>query len=197
LLKSILLQIIFVAYIKSCEIASCICVKDASLVRAFCPNDKYNECIANVPCVKKGNGCDFVHNQKYKECQIILHNKPKCIKTDCSGQICSDKNQITTCEYKPEYDCYKTAKCERQDNGKCEWTMTKKLKNCLNNSNNPPCKKTGCGDMCADHDIMTLWCPPSEKYKCYETAEWTRQSSGDCGFTSTPKLEKCLANTSN
>jgi hypothetical protein len=54
-----------------------------------------------------------------------------CIKTGCSGQICSDHEVISTCEYKPEYECYKKATCERQANGDCGFTKTKELTDCL------------------------------------------------------------------
>lgn len=64
-----------------------------------------------------------------------LSNKPivsgKCLITGCSGQICSDEDVITTCEYKAEYACYKTAKCERQEDGKCGWTPSEDLVTCL------------------------------------------------------------------
>ncbi len=55
----------------------------------------------------------------------------KCLITGCSGQICSDEDIITTCEYKDEYTCYKTAQCERQEDGKCGWTPTEDLVACL------------------------------------------------------------------
>ena len=55
-----------------------------------------------------------------------------CIVTGCSGQICSDEEVITTCEFLPEYSCYKTARCERQSDGQCCWTETAELKSCLN-----------------------------------------------------------------
>lgn len=57
-------------------------------------------------------------------------NKP-CFKTGCSGQVCADEEVITTCEYRTEYECYKTAKCERQANGKCGFTDTPELRRCL------------------------------------------------------------------
>ncbi|HEX5966506.1 MAG TPA: hypothetical protein VFY51_11270, partial [Pyrinomonadaceae bacterium] len=57
-------------------------------------------------------------------------NKP-CFKTGCSSQVCADEEVITTCEYRSEYDCYKTAKCERQANGKCGFTETPELRRCL------------------------------------------------------------------
>lgn len=57
-------------------------------------------------------------------------NKP-CFKTGCSRQVCSDEEVVTTCEYRTEYECYKTAKCERQANGKCGFTDTPELRRCL------------------------------------------------------------------
>ena len=57
-----------------------------------------------------------------------------CKKTGCSGQVCSDQEVITTCEYKTEYECYKRAACERQANGECGFTPTPELTACLRRS---------------------------------------------------------------
>ena len=55
-----------------------------------------------------------------------------CYIGGCSGQICSDQQGVvSTCEYKEEYACYKSAKCERQQNGQCGWTDTVELTTCL------------------------------------------------------------------
>ena len=54
-----------------------------------------------------------------------------CFKTGCSGQVCADEEVVTTCEFRPEYECYKTAKCERQANGQCGFTDTPELRRCL------------------------------------------------------------------
>ena len=54
-----------------------------------------------------------------------------CMKTGCSGQVCSDQEVMTTCEYKTEYECYKKATCERQANGDCGFTPTPELNACL------------------------------------------------------------------
>ena len=54
-----------------------------------------------------------------------------CKITGCSSQLCSDGDVVTTCEYKDEYACYKTAKCERQPDGKCGWTPNEELVACL------------------------------------------------------------------
>lgn len=58
-----------------------------------------------------------------------------CIRTGCSGIICTEpgNEQITTCEYKPEYACYEQASCERQADGTCGWTQTEALASCLAN----------------------------------------------------------------
>jgi hypothetical protein len=49
----------------------------------------------------------------------------------CSSQVCSDQDVFTTCEWRPEYACYRGATCARQANGNCGWTMTEELKACL------------------------------------------------------------------
>jgi len=54
-----------------------------------------------------------------------------CKKTGCSGQVCSDQEVMTTCEYRTEYECYKKAACERQANGDCGFTQTPELVACL------------------------------------------------------------------
>lgn len=54
-----------------------------------------------------------------------------CRPTGCSSQICSDQDVASTCEYREEYACYRTAKCERQTDGKCGWTQTPALAQCL------------------------------------------------------------------
>ena len=58
-----------------------------------------------------------------------------CYTGGCSGQICTDTPGLaSTCEYREEYACYRTAKCERQTNGQCGWTPTAELQACINNA---------------------------------------------------------------
>jgi len=57
-------------------------------------------------------------------------NKP-CIKTGCGGQVCSDEEVFSTCEWRTEYECYRSARCERQANGECGYTQTRELTACL------------------------------------------------------------------
>lgn len=54
-----------------------------------------------------------------------------CKITGCGGEVCSDKEVNTACVWKDEDICYRTAKCERQQNNRCGWTMTEMLRLCL------------------------------------------------------------------
>lgn len=55
-----------------------------------------------------------------------------CFIGGCSSEICSDQAGVaSTCEYRSEYGCYKSARCERQTNGSCGWTQTATLAQCL------------------------------------------------------------------
>ncbi|HEY5927228.1 MAG TPA: hypothetical protein VIV11_36325 [Kofleriaceae bacterium] len=56
-----------------------------------------------------------------------------CVKSGCSGTVCVEpgKEVVTTCEFKPEYACYRDAACERQGDGSCGWTQSPALTACL------------------------------------------------------------------
>lgn len=54
-----------------------------------------------------------------------------CLVTGCSGEICSNEEVFSACIFRPEYVCFKTAKCERQAGGDCGWTDTPELAACL------------------------------------------------------------------
>ncbi len=60
-----------------------------------------------------------------------------CAVAGCSGQLCVSAEEasmiVTTCEYRAEYACYRKASCEPQADGKCGWTPTPVLKQCLAN----------------------------------------------------------------
>jgi eight-cysteine-cluster-containing protein len=69
-------------------------------------------------------------------------NANDCLKSGCSGTVCVEpgKEVVTTCEYKPEYGCYKEGVCERQGDGRCAWTESPALTACLAN---PPAMEAG------------------------------------------------------
>lgn len=55
-----------------------------------------------------------------------------CYSGGCSGQVCTDDpGSVSTCEYIEEYQCYRTATCERQASGECGWTETPALTQCI------------------------------------------------------------------
>jgi hypothetical protein len=54
-----------------------------------------------------------------------------CIKTGCSKEICAEEEMMSTCDYRPEFECYKKAACERQADGNCGFTKTKEFNSCL------------------------------------------------------------------
>lgn len=62
-----------------------------------------------------------------------------CVVGGCSGTMCSEpgNEMVTTCEFKDEYACYRTAACERQPDGQCGWTQSDALKACLANPPKP------------------------------------------------------------
>lgn len=54
-----------------------------------------------------------------------------CVVSGCSRQVCSEGNAMTTCEWREEYACYRTARCERDAADKCGWRNTAELQACL------------------------------------------------------------------
>jgi len=54
-----------------------------------------------------------------------------CKISGCNGEICSDYEMITTCLWREEYACFKFARCERQKNNQCGWTITEEVEKCL------------------------------------------------------------------
>ncbi|OGE29495.1 hypothetical protein A2867_00810 [Candidatus Daviesbacteria bacterium RIFCSPHIGHO2_01_FULL_40_11] len=90
---------------------------------------EYNQVRDNVAARK-------IYNQILSTFKFLVSNRDKednsdCKITGCSGQICSDKDVVTTCEFLREYGCYTDAICERQQDGKCGWTPTEELNKCL------------------------------------------------------------------
>ncbi len=89
-----------------------------------CDGQTYgNECMANIAGTSA---------MSEGACAAPEPELPPCHVGGCSSQVCSAREGIiTTCEFKAEYACYRSATCERQDNGKCGWTETDKLTSCL------------------------------------------------------------------
>lgn len=56
-----------------------------------------------------------------------------CVIAGCSNHLCVQRGDpgMSTCEWREEYACYRSATCERQDDGQCGWTMTDQMRQCL------------------------------------------------------------------
>ena len=77
--------------------------------------------------------------------EVTLSPKPTptskngCIIWGCNGELCIDKDSEradTICRWLPQHECFRTATCERQANGRCAWSQTPELKDCLNKFKN-------------------------------------------------------------
>ena len=86
----------------------------------------------NVPVTGPGGKLlELKATQVYLRNRTSVANAKPCMKTGCSGAVCSDHDVITTCEWRPEYACYQKATCERQRDGNCGFTQTRELTSCL------------------------------------------------------------------
>ncbi len=59
-----------------------------------------------------------------------------CVISGCSKELCSDRELFSVCNFKAEYACYRTARCERQKNNQCGWTATNELTQCIKTEKN-------------------------------------------------------------
>ncbi len=124
---------------------------------------------------------------------------------------------MSTCEYREEYGCYKSATCERQDSGKCGWTETEELNSCLKGGSgmsacaavlcpvNSRCEDGKCIPFAEDSSCAAVSCPTNsrcEDGQCillegdYKCANYTRdgvqkQYCATCGNNVCEQFEKC------
>ena len=101
----------------------------------------FEECVAagNQAIGSNPRTCKTPDGSVFTEKTVQPHvaASPKCVSAGCSSHVCTEESEaaniVTTCEYKAEYACYRSAKCERQMNGHCGWTKTPALDTCLKN----------------------------------------------------------------
>ncbi|KAJ3125033.1 hypothetical protein HK098_000639 [Nowakowskiella sp. JEL0407] len=135
-----------------------------------------------------------------------------CEITGCNSEICANRGTglASVCIALPQFQCYRSATCEKQPNGQCEWSQTDSLKACLGTYVKTTVTKTSptptstlqctigaCPDLC----VSTLDPPMGRpcyagdvpKYDCYKKyGTCTPQSSGFCGWNQDSALEACL-----
>ncbi len=84
--------------------------------------------------IKIPNEIQETPNEKYEEPGSFSECKSDsdCVIGGCSGTLCHKKgeNIFTTCEYLPEYECYKQIECGCINN-KCEWDKNAEFERCL------------------------------------------------------------------
>lgn len=73
----------------------------------------------------------------FNETPVTTNVGPGCAVGGCSSQICGEAGEmddvVTTCEYREEYACYQSARCEKQSTGSCGWTETEEYSQCMAN----------------------------------------------------------------
>jgi hypothetical protein len=98
--------------------------------------DESREYVADDPatCARIRFFCDPGEQAFFDDCGCGCEPAPiACHVGGCSGQLCVGPGEpdITTCEWRPEYACYRDATCAVQPSGRCGWTPTPELQACL------------------------------------------------------------------
>ncbi|MBK7539345.1 MAG: hypothetical protein IPI49_29090 [Myxococcales bacterium] len=105
------------------------CQATACVPAMAMPNGKCGDgSISAVRCLRQADGrCGW------EVWQCPAPPAAACIRTGCSGSVCAEPGTdiFTTCDMRPEYECYRAAACERQANGACGWTQTAALSQCV------------------------------------------------------------------
>ena len=105
------------------------------------PEDDPSECegpwLPSEVLVKCPGGYEVIFNDAgtCKRCALLGSSggcecDADCMRTGCSGQICSHEPVITTCEWNDAYACFDYASCSCIG-GQCAWEQTPELLVCL------------------------------------------------------------------
>lgn len=81
----------------------------------------------------------FRATQAYLPFMPEVGDEVLCQASGCSGQICSSEPVVSTCEWRPEYECIRHQICEAQADGACGWTPTEESAACFDDLQNPRC----------------------------------------------------------
>ncbi|MBN2494936.1 MAG: hypothetical protein JXR96_10130 [Deltaproteobacteria bacterium] len=80
---------------------------------------------------------------------LLVWDGQDCVRAGCSGELCISKAEArqgrgrTTCRWVGIYRCYKLARCERQPDGRCGFTMTEEARKCLGPAHADPVGRSG------------------------------------------------------
>jgi hypothetical protein len=144
-------------------------------------------------CERQEDGaCGWTQTDELKQCinSVDLGCRVGYCAQDCMEAKDFDPTVAVTCVADPFVDCYSTATCERQVDGKCGWSGTPDLNSCLNR-----CVQGYCGACIRQKDLdvnLQIFCPYNPLAYCYYTATCEIQPEGHCGYTDTQQLNDCL-----
>jgi hypothetical protein len=94
-----------------------------------------------------GIDCSVTTPLREEHCRAIGHvtsnpfevHECGCVVSGCSGQICAEEPMASTCEWLPQYACYRDARCGRfGPDGSCAWQPTPELAACLEEAGASP-----------------------------------------------------------
>ena len=105
----------------ACQVADC--GPQLGMPNTLCPDGK-TTAGPTGNCIGQGSGtCGW----EVIECPQVV-----CKATGCSGQICSDQDVVTTCEWYPWYECYQKSECGAFGaGGGCGWKQTADFVACM------------------------------------------------------------------
>ncbi len=83
------------------------------------------QCVSDLDCVDAAGSAGACVNG------VCVMSPTDCFVGGCSGEICADEPLASICIWEPEFACYQDARCERQSDGRCGWTMSDELRACL------------------------------------------------------------------
>lgn len=66
---------------------------------------------------------------------------PSCVRAGCSKELCiadGEEPGASTCVWRPEFACYDAAECAVQPDGRCGWTPSAALRDCLDEARATP-----------------------------------------------------------
>lgn len=92
--------------------------------------DVYASSTGNNSYTLYGNANYYVKLQTL----VVSQVEAGCMIGGCSAELCVNEGSggaVSSCIYREQYACYKTAHCAKQTTGQCGWTQTADLKMCI------------------------------------------------------------------
>lgn len=102
------------------------------------------ECLVDGDCEEgqrcKNNRCYGKKTEEKGTGKTGCESDSDCIRGGCSGTVCQSKDEepiMTTCEFRPEYECYEMIECSCVE-GECQWEETGEFNQCVEEKKQGP-----------------------------------------------------------